>query len=465
MRSIQYRLTLRLLVCVLAMSVAGSVAVYFVFRSSMIRQFDDGLRAEAHAISTLFLRDHDGRYEFQPPPNIASMFHHGNDADAYCIRRMDGTVVVKSRSLGKSECPGMDHPASYEGYHHVYEPGDPHRDSYWRAIFLTFVPASESRRPSDRFQIVVAAEQEEIGHLLKRLLAAMATVALIAGAATVLLVVWTVRRDLSPLRTLAQQAAGIGTSDLDTRFSLQEAPRELEPIHRALNGLLQRMQDALKREQRFNADVAHELRTPVSELRSLCEVAIAAANDPNTTAEALRDVRDIGVQMENIITSLLALRRNEGATLRPFDIVALAREAWQGVEPVAAGLTMSWQVPSEAVAVCDRTMMLAVLRNLFENAARYTHPGGEIACAVALREAETEIVVRNRPHDLVPEDVKHLFEPFWRKETARSDGAHVGLGLALADAYAHAFGGSLRAALSDDGWISFTLVIPRLAGP
>lgn len=450
MNSIQARLVLRLVIGVLAVSMLGSLTVYLVFRDGMISQFDEGLRAEAQSITLLFTRDDDGHYQFIPPPDANRLFRHGRHPDYFCIRRMDGSIAVKSPSLGKAPCPGAEFSPSYESTRKVLVKGLGHHGSRLRAIFLTFVPASEVGIAHDRFQIVLAAEREEVDQLLEQLLKALIFVAIVAGAATALLVVWTVRRDLTPLRALAVQAGRIGAGDLDKRFALENVPRELTPIHRALNGLLSRVEDALKRERRFTADVAHELRTPVAELRSLCEVAIA---DPKAAAEALADARDIGMQMESLITALLELRRAESARpLSRFDGVAVARAAWQSAEPVAAsrGITMTWKGPPSLDVLCDRTMLAAVLRNLFDNAARYTARGGQIEAAIS---AEA-ISIRNRPHGLAPEDIAHLVEPFWRKDASRSGGAHSGLGLALADAYCRAFGGQLAIRLEDD-WLVF----------
>lgn len=466
MTSIQARLTFRLLVCVLTISVAGSLAVYLIFRSSMIRQFDDGLRTEANSIATLFVRDGDGHYEFRNMPNIQTMFRHGNDPDVYCIRRMDGTIVVKSLSLGSRPCPEASRPANFEGFARVNMEGRRHHDGAWRAIFLTFIPSSEVGVAKERFQIVLAAEREEISHLLERLLWALSLVAGLGGIATVFLVIWTVRQDLSPLRALAEQAGAINSDNLQKRFALSGAPRELDPIHRALNGLLDRIEKALKREQRFNADVAHELRTPVAELRSLSEVALSGHESEETLLEALRDARDIGVQLDNTISALLALRRCEPRTLTNVDLVPLLREAWLRVEAIAVerGLAMAWQIPDHAHAASDPVMLLAVLQNLFENAATYTQQGGEIVAAVRSDAAWTVIAIRNRPHSLCRDDVAHLFEPFWRKEPARTDGAHVGLGLALAEAYCRACGAALQATLSDDGWLELKLSMPSNSG-
>ncbi len=449
MKSIQSRLTAWVVAGVLAISLLGSLSVYLVFRHAIVRQFDEGLTAEAHSIASLFRRDDDGHYEFRPPATIQTMFRHGDIYDLYCIRRMNGTVGVASASLGWKPCPGLERPTSEEGLHHVTLKWHHHARSL-RGVLLTFVPASETGVATERFQLILAADREEIDHLLARLMWALGIVALVDGVVISLLVAWRVRRDLKPLRVLAHEAGQIGAGDLDKRFALENVPRELEPIHRALNGLLGRIEDAWKRERRFTADVAHELRTPVAELRSLCEV---AAGNSHTAVEALKDAQAIATQMENLITALLELRRAQ--TARPLSLVdaaAVVRQAWQSAEAIAVQrcVSIAWQSPPSVLVRCDQTMLAAVLRNLFDNAANYTTPGGEIECAVSAE----KITVRNRPHDLTAEDISHLVEPFWRKDASRSGGVHAGLGLALADAYVRAFQGRFDIR-SEEGWLTF----------
>jgi signal transduction histidine kinase len=451
MNSIQFRLVVRLLAGMLAVLFLGSLAVYLVFRSAMVRQFDQSLRAEAQSIAMLFVRDDDGRYEFHAPADANRLFRHGRRADLFCIRRLDGRVAVKSASLGKADCPGLETAAAYEGAKQVAAPAGSRHAGSLRARYLVFVPPAEIGVSPDRFQLVLAAEHWELDELLERLIRALCVMAVFGGAVAAFLVAWTVRRDLAPLRALAAQAGRIGAGEADKRFELTDAPYELLPIRRALNGLLERMAATLKRERRFTADAAHELRTPVAELRSLCEVALAAG-DPKAAAEALADAREIAGEMERLIEALLALRRSgEKAVLVPVDAAALAQEAWNAAAEEAAkrSLAISWQGAQSAPVLCDKTLLLGVLRNLFDNAVHYTPPGGSIECRISA----AQVLLRNRPHNLTAADIAHLKEPFWRKDAARS-GPHAGLGLALVEAYCRSFGGEFTISLEEDGWLA-----------
>ena len=313
---------------------------------------------------------------------------------------------------------------------------------------MVFVPPAEIGVSPDRYQIVLAAERDDVDSLLHDLLHLLAVITLAGIAAVTLLVIWAVRFGLAPLQRLAQEARGIGATDLAKRFDIDGVADELVPIHAALNGLLQRMEAALQRESSFTSDVAHELRTPVAELRSLCEVAAASGN-PAQAPEALRDAQAIAVEMEALITALLTLRRADtAAVLVPLDIVALARQSWDAIEPVAneKNLSRDFESPPVLIRHADQTILSGVLRNLMENATTYTPAGGSIECRIT----NADIKIRNRPHNIQQADLIHLTEPFWRKDAARSGGAHAGLGLTLAEAYCRALGARFELRLEED---------------
>ena len=120
-----------------------------------------------------------------------------------------------------------------------------------------------------------------------------------------------VRRSLNPLRTLASCTREIGPDNLHLRLPTNGLPTELTPICSCVNDLLDRLDQAFKRERRFTSDVAHELRTPIAELRALAEVASRYPNDPEFARNALRDAVGVAKQMQSLVTTLLALVRSE----------------------------------------------------------------------------------------------------------------------------------------------------------
>src|SRR5262249_3538686 len=116
---------------------------------------------------------------------------------------------------------------------------------------------------------------------------------------------WLVRRGLAPLDRLAERAATIGPESLTERFPAGDEPSELGPIRDRLNDLRARLEAAFERERRFPADAAHELRTPIAELRAAAELAARHPDDPEAVAHALTTAGTSSARMERLVSSLL----------------------------------------------------------------------------------------------------------------------------------------------------------------
>jgi two-component system sensor histidine kinase QseC len=290
--------------------------------------------------------------------------------------------------------------------------------------------------------------------------------ALVLLIAILVVVTRVIPRSLRPLDDLARRAATIDAQSLNLRFPTAGLPSELAAIAARLNELLQRLSVSFQRERRFTADVAHELRTPIAELRSLAEVALAGPGDPKRDTVVLQDARDIALQMERLVTSLLALSRfqsgHQAVKPEPVDVAAAINRAWLPLEGVARQRRLQIDLGDGATGqvAADPALFDSVLRNLLENAATYTPEGGRVAISTALEGDTTTITVANTSGDLDETDRPHLFEPFWRKDAARTDGFHSGLGLALVEAMVRVMGGVVSASLTPDGWLRFVVRMP-----
>jgi two-component system sensor histidine kinase QseC len=272
------------------------------------------------------------------------------------------------------------------------------------------------------------------------------------AAATVAVVGMVVRRGLRPLSALAERAATIDASSLQLRFPTEKIPAELLPIAQRLNDLVARLEASFNRERRFSADVAHELRTPISELRALAEVSLKWPGD--VTEATLEDALNIALQMESIATGLMALARCEANLVNvrpePISISALFQEV---LPPLAAKvrakqLDIAIDVPEETCWFTDRATLRSIFTNLLSNAVDHTQPNSSVKARVEKNGAGERLLVSNDSGSLVEEDIPRLFERFWQKDEARSSPDHCGLGLALARAYAQSLGMTLDAQLN-----------------
>jgi two-component system sensor histidine kinase QseC len=216
-----------------------------------------------------------------------------------------------------------------------------------------------------------------------------------------------------------------------------------------LNDLFERLEAAFDRERRFSGNVAHELRTPLTELRTLCEVWLQYGPGEKhweNREAVVREVLEITDQMEGLVTSLTALVRSESGRervrLEPADLTHMVRKAWQSFESPARtkSLSCEFDMPEESPVETDRNLMNGILVNLLSNAVAYTPGGGTIRCRLESGNGVFQFELENTSTGLRAEDVKHLSEPFWRGDSARTDGRHSGLGIPLALAYASLLG-------------------------
>jgi signal transduction histidine kinase len=308
--------------------------------------------------------------------------------------------------------------------------------------------------------LVVASDRRELNATLYRLIGVAGGAGLLLLGATLVTIPLILRRGLQPLERLGDQAAKIDAKSLAVRFPTAELPAELQPIAGRLNELLGRIEASFERERRFSADLAHELRTPLAELRTITETALKwpEARDPAVD----RDTLAIALQMEALVTSMLMLARGEKGQLQArrenVELAPLVEEAWraQAARAEARGLKVALDLLAITVTA-DPALLRTVLANLFDNAVEYTPPGGEVAIHLRTAGAQATLEVANATDNLTPADSARLFERFWRKDPARSGGRHFGLGLSLAASCATAMGWSLTGLVDARGMVRFSL--------
>ena len=222
--------------------------------------------------------------------------------------------------------------------------------------------------------------------------------------------------------------------------------RELNALAQAFNAAQDQLEGQLQRERSFTRGAAHELKTPLAVLRTHAE-ALREDIDPQKREQYLDIILEESDRMAHLVGSLLELSRLEaGAELHrePINLAALVREVW---EPLSLPLeqkhlTLSLELEDYMVEG-DRERLRELADNLASNALRHCTPGGRIRVTLKAEEAGVRLTVQNDGPSIPPEDLSHLFEPFYRGDKARSrESGGTGLGLAIVRAAAQAHGGS-----------------------
>lgn len=436
----------------------GIGAIYSLFRLALVEQFNDTLLTNAVAISALVTTS--GTIGQLPGSDrIMRDFGHGEDEGFFEVRRADGAPLVRSESLHGGDLPRPEQVARRPRFRRIQL-----ADGRALTSVDLFVNPGVRTPPGGQAGIApmvlsVAMDRNEVDELLVRL-------ALICGAIVLLLTAAAfvipplLRRLLNPLDNMALQTSIIDADSLDTRLPVEGLPSELRPIAECLNELFSRLERSFERERRVTADLAHELRTPLAELRTWVSSALKwpESRDPSTD----REIMDATRHMEAIVTQMLALARSELGKLplrvESVDIAALLRSTWRSFEPrsVAKELRIGWSL-APAASKTDPAVLRSILANLFENAVEYTPAGGEIFIESGEENGGVAVRITNTASNLNRQDVSRFFERFWRKEEARSSEQHVGLGLAIAQSFARSLGWRLEADLSENQLLTFTL--------
>lgn len=450
-------------------SAIAGVSLYAMVRAGLQARFDADLSHLAAGVPLILLAGDSNRTRGVMSYRWDAFFDP-RGGQYYQVWTTNGAEKARSRSLGNTSLPHPDGLNKEPRYWDLVLPGGERARATGGRVELPAgrAPAAGGATNATaaariELDMVVARNRAELDHTLNRLIAGISGVGLLIALGFALLVRVAVGYGLRPLRLVAERTAAIGPDQLSERFDEGGVPDELRPIIDRLNDLMARLEKAFERERRFSADLAHELRTPVAELKTAAEVALrwpGASHEEN-----YREVLEISDQMQTMIESLLALARTgRGAaagTAETLTVAAVAADCWKPFAEKARekGIAVQQDLdPSLAVRI-HAGLFRIVLTNLFSNAAEYTPAGGQlrVECKV-FPSGGFEFVSANTARDLDPADIPHLFERFWRRDEARTGGKHHGLGLCVAKSCAQAMSCELTAELDPARqWLTFRL--------
>lgn len=470
MNSIQRQLTFLLLAGMLASFALAGGILQATVKDALLSQFDASLTDKAASITTLF--DLQADYlEIDDGAETMPEFEGGDSPQYFACWFDNGTEILRSRSLGEGTLPRQagtdDEPLFWDMALADGRQG--------RAIGLVFnlVPEDEESDEEEDdddegstiatggkpvpITLVVARSREELNGSLAAL-----TTGLLLSAGVALLLVWwgvtfSVRRGLAPLRQLGDDVERIDAASLSRRVD-RNVPQELAPFKAKLNDLFQRLEGAFAKERRMTAAMAHELRTPIAELRSASDVAQRWPDDSALLGEVVTAAGDVALRMSNSIEAMMRYCRLESGQTEPecerVELAALLDELWKPYENLAKerGLELRNEIPERAAVETDRGLLSVVFNNLLHNAASFGSSGLLRAWWVDSGVIQT-LHMSNRTDQLTPDDLQHLTEPFWRKDLARSDGQHSGLGLTLVISIAGVLGDTVQFSIEDGCFI------------
>ena len=303
-------------------------------------------------------------------------------------------------------------------------------------------------------------------HFLQRMQRLIWLTVGLSALATALLGAWAARRALRPLRRMGAIAGSVSARSLNARLPEEQMPAELAELAHSINAMLGRLDDAFQRLSAFSADIAHELRTPLSNLLTHTQVTLTRERSLEDYREALHSNLEELQWMAQLVNDMLYLAKADHGLLAPHrEPLQMAEEVDVLLDffaPLAEDANVRLNREGESRIEGDRNMLRRALSNLLDNALRFTPVDGEVRIRIVDEVQGVSVSVENSgegiPADLLP----RLFDRFYRADPARQEGSseHAGLGLAITRSIIRAHGGQIHCE-SADGWTRFVIELPK----
>jgi two-component system heavy metal sensor histidine kinase CusS len=375
----------------------------------------------------------------------------------YWVRMMDsaGRLLAETPGMNDSLPPHIFPPAQSSS---TWKPKDFRRDGQ-----LYSLVAVTEEVGGQRYTLQVAQDRSSDERFMKEFGALLAVVLALSIVASAVIARRVAHDGLQPLAAMTQSLKRIGPQRLHERIPPGRWPRELQPLATAFDEMLDRLEDSFTRLSQFSADLAHELRTPIANIRGEAEVALTRSRTPDEYRDVIESTVAECEQLSGIVDNLLFLARAEAAEgnvqRASFDGRAAIEKITTFYEAIAEEQGVTLTCAGEGEIRADPMLFGRAVSNLVENALRFTPAGGAILISISVRPAHSEIAVKDSGCGIAPEHLPRVFDRFYRADSSRSSHG-AGLGLALVKSITDLHRGSAKIESEAGRGTTVTLTFP-----
>ena len=453
-----------------------SFMIFTISKHTLISEFDKSLMNSGSLLSAAVEYDNieDKDYtpkeysknsepvlEFEINVQMTPAFNKINGGAYYQIENTERTIMFKSPSLGNNRIDFFTQFTTTPQTRACILPnGKP-----GRALGYLFQPKGS------RAEILIFTMAQDCSNIVQSL-HFLSTILATSSISIILLSVaisWLITKNaLKPIHSLGNQISAVNPDDLDETEISANVPTELLPITEKLNDLITRLKSAFARQRQYNADVAHELRTPLAGLQTTIEVCLLRERESHDYKETLNECLYITKNMKQMTENLLTLTKLQFNQITP-DYQHVRLDSWLNdiIKPFIIGakekdLTIVNEIPDNLFVKMDISYTSIILTNLLNNAIEYTPASGTINIHTAQQSNTTELFISNSGCTLTNEDIEHLFDPFWRADNSRqSNSNHYGIGLSIAHRIATTLELNLTARITPPDTFTASLLLPN----
>jgi len=349
----------------------------------------------------------------------------------------------------------------------------PMKASHGQALRVATAAAPAGAPPTHAITIQIAIDVSQKEALLARF--RLVSWVIMLGTLAIFPVVGyqIARQGIRPVEEMAATARRISSTHLGERILTEGYPFELASLAGTFNEMLDRLEDSFDRISKFSADIAHDLRTPVNNIRGEADVALARARTIDEYRDALESSLEEAVRLSDLIANLLFLARTESPLMHlrreQVDVADLLNGVQEYYEASAAdgGISLSTRFADRPViAELDRTLMQRAVGNLVSNAVAHTPSGGSVVLATSSESAVVRIEVADSGIGIPQEALPRVFDRFFRVDPSRSQASGgTGLGLAIVQGIMLLHGGKVEIVSQPGEGTRVVLSMPASAPP
>lgn len=462
-RTLAFRLTAAYSLGGLLLVLLATAGLYIVLRTELDRSTDLFLADKIHVLRTMLQERPDDRNALQEEIELESSARRYQQ---FYIRLLDEhgmPVMITPGMESKLDLAELVSRTRSRPEHSVSMAG-----TNGRPFRVASAAASLGTRPDsiDTIQIAIDNSQEE--ELLARYRSWFWAILLATSVVFPLVGYRIARHGIRPVEEIAATARRITSTNLRERIRAEGYPLELAALAGTFNEMLDRLEESFERISRFSADIAHDLRTPVNNIRGEAEVALARARTVDEYRDVLESSLEEAVRLSDLIGDLLFLARAQSPPtelhrerVNVGELLCTVRDYY---EATASEGTISLVVRENAeplTAELDRSLVLRAVSNLVSNSVAHTPPGGSVTLAAAADGVRILIEVSDTGVGIPPEALPRVFDRFFRVDPSRSKASGgTGLGLAIVQSILTLHGGSAEITSQLGRGTSVTLRMP-----
>ncbi|MBI6547633.1 Cu(+)/Ag(+) sensor histidine kinase [Xenorhabdus lircayensis] len=375
--------------------------------------------------------------------------------------------VLKTTSFIKAQTSGEVFLWSgNQSAHNMHTSGDTSMSqTSWRIMASSVNSPAHAKIKNDSLLIALSIDFHL--HYLDALKYNLLLIASVMSLLIILTVYFAVHKGHQPLRNVSMKIKNITSDNLGVRLDPERVPIELEQLVISFNSMIARIEGVFTRQANFSADIAHEIRTPITNLVTQTEIALSQQRTEKELEDVLYSSLEEYNRMAKMVSDMLFLAQADNNQLipeqMPLDLQAETIKVFEFFEAWAEEREVGLKLEGQSCLVeGDQLMLRRAINNLLSNAIRYTPAGRSVTVHIRVSGEWVELTVENPGTPVPPEHLPRLFDRFYRVDPSRqrkSEGSGIGLAIVKSIILAHQ--GQISVA-SDSVSTRFTLLLPRL---